>query len=337
MMRRTLGLALSMVLLAAAPAAARTLVVDDDGGCADARYTTIQSAVDVARPGDVVRVCPGEYHEEVSLHQSRVTLRSRVPLAATIVGSIRAVGDGYLIRGLTVHGEVSGSYRDECDGAAITLYPDGEYRPGPHSVIVGNHVTQATCATPSTADHTAGIRIDDITGIARDTLIVRNVVEHAAGIGIAACTYSHEDIHDNHVVGAGGDGIVVCGNSNVRSNTVTGSRGDGIAGFGYEVADAFRIVANRLDRNYGGIAMSDIGAGVDGADRSFVERNRVTNSDTYGIADFSGVGYVTYRGNRASGSGSFDCYDSYKSGGYWVPGTNIGATASPRSICRPPG
>src|ERR1700730_15171123 len=43
-----------------------SLVVDDDRvECHNAGYTTIQSAVDAARPGDVIRVCPGIYREQV--------------------------------------------------------------------------------------------------------------------------------------------------------------------------------------------------------------------------------------------------------------------------------
>ena len=43
-----------------------SLVVDDDRvECPNAGYTTIQSAVDAARPWDVIRVCPGIYREQV--------------------------------------------------------------------------------------------------------------------------------------------------------------------------------------------------------------------------------------------------------------------------------
>src|SRR6266511_593795 len=51
----------------AAAAAPQTLVVDDDRGqCAGAGFTSIQSAVDAAQAGDLIRVCPGLYAESVT-------------------------------------------------------------------------------------------------------------------------------------------------------------------------------------------------------------------------------------------------------------------------------
>jgi len=47
------------------------LVVDDDKvQCPAAGFTTIQSAVNAARPGDVIRVCPGTYNEQVVISKS---------------------------------------------------------------------------------------------------------------------------------------------------------------------------------------------------------------------------------------------------------------------------
>jgi hypothetical protein len=52
----------SVVFASAAQAA--TLAVDDDGvECPAAAYSSIQAAVDAARPGDTIAVCPGDYAE----------------------------------------------------------------------------------------------------------------------------------------------------------------------------------------------------------------------------------------------------------------------------------
>ena len=68
-MMAALALAVSaaaLVLVGPPASAANTLVVDDDGEqCENATFTSIQSAVDVAGEGDLIRVCPGEYHESV--------------------------------------------------------------------------------------------------------------------------------------------------------------------------------------------------------------------------------------------------------------------------------
>jgi nitrous oxidase accessory protein NosD len=55
--------------------------------CANPGYPTIQSAVDAARRGDTINVCPGMYREQVAVEtpaKSNLVVRSVVPLAARI-------------------------------------------------------------------------------------------------------------------------------------------------------------------------------------------------------------------------------------------------------------
>ena len=66
--------AAALVLVGPPASAASTLVVDDDKlECQNAGFTSIQDAVDAAGQGDLIRVCPGEYHESVIVDQ-RLTL-----------------------------------------------------------------------------------------------------------------------------------------------------------------------------------------------------------------------------------------------------------------------
>jgi nitrous oxidase accessory protein NosD len=56
------------------------LVVDDDPGTGSchaghAGFATIQAAVDVAHPGDTIRVCPGVYEETVTVSTPRLTIK----------------------------------------------------------------------------------------------------------------------------------------------------------------------------------------------------------------------------------------------------------------------
>ena len=54
----------------ASPPSSRTLVVDDDGAqCGRHAYSSVQAAVDAARGGDRVRVCPGRYAERVVVNK----------------------------------------------------------------------------------------------------------------------------------------------------------------------------------------------------------------------------------------------------------------------------
>ena len=68
-MMAALALAVSaaaLVLVGPPASAANTLVVDDDKvECGKATFTSIQDAADAAGQGDLIRVCPGQYHESV--------------------------------------------------------------------------------------------------------------------------------------------------------------------------------------------------------------------------------------------------------------------------------
>ncbi len=47
--------------------AGNILVDDDKTQCPTAEFTTIQAAINAATPGDVIRVCPGTYAEQLSI------------------------------------------------------------------------------------------------------------------------------------------------------------------------------------------------------------------------------------------------------------------------------
>ena len=87
-MNKSVRLAMAILCLSAIGPAARsaqaqqqtakqdpTILVDDDKvQCPTAKFTTIQSAVDAANPGDTIRVCAGTYVEQVSISKA-LTIR----------------------------------------------------------------------------------------------------------------------------------------------------------------------------------------------------------------------------------------------------------------------
>jgi hypothetical protein len=82
--RRTLAAlgATAGMLLAAGPARAATLTVDDDHAqCPAAGYSSVQSAIDAAAPGDTVIVCEGAYAEgSGALGSNAVTITKSLTL-----------------------------------------------------------------------------------------------------------------------------------------------------------------------------------------------------------------------------------------------------------------
>lgn len=59
-----------LFMICASPTHAATLTVDDDHvQCPSAAFSTIQSAVNAASPGDRINVCPGTYREQVKVNK----------------------------------------------------------------------------------------------------------------------------------------------------------------------------------------------------------------------------------------------------------------------------
>src|SRR4051794_4013133 len=62
------ALAVTAFGIGASPAAAATLTVDKDRAqCPRAQFATIQAAIDNARPGDTLKLCPDLYSEQVTI------------------------------------------------------------------------------------------------------------------------------------------------------------------------------------------------------------------------------------------------------------------------------
>ena len=93
--KQFLGISVFALLISAivgvGQARAATLTVDDDHAqCPSASFTTIQSAVTAASPGDRINVCPGTYHEQVAVNKP-LTI-SGVDIAGQNLATIMPLG-----------------------------------------------------------------------------------------------------------------------------------------------------------------------------------------------------------------------------------------------------
>lgn len=121
-MRKLSALALAAVTVTAvllgyaASAAAVTRWVNDDASsyvppgtdCNTAGYATIQAAVTAASPGDLIKVCPGTYRENVTIGTNNVKVMSTGGASVTTVNAaisahvFDVTGLGLTLKGLTI-------------------------------------------------------------------------------------------------------------------------------------------------------------------------------------------------------------------------------------------
>jgi Right handed beta helix region len=122
-MRRSSSLILAASI--ALPVAGRAAVLDVPGG-----YSTIQQAVDMATPGDVIRIAPGSYQESVRIRDGRdgITLEAADAGAVpTILGTPHKSADGIrvdggrgiVLRNLRIAGAYDGVRLNRVAGAVV--------------------------------------------------------------------------------------------------------------------------------------------------------------------------------------------------------------------------
>ncbi|MBA2284504.1 MAG: right-handed parallel beta-helix repeat-containing protein [Ktedonobacteraceae bacterium] len=109
---------------------ARTLRVPED-------YGTIQAAVTAARPGDMVSVAPGIYHEAVEVRTRDITLRGRDRNGVILDGEfklgdgVEAVADGVVVENMTARHYISNGFYwtgvKGFRGSYLTAYANGDY------------------------------------------------------------------------------------------------------------------------------------------------------------------------------------------------------------------
>lgn len=319
----SLVLAAAALIVAPGVAEGRTLVVGDgSASCPDGRYRTIQSAVDAARPGDEIPVCPGRYTESVGVDK-RVKIFSRKRHAAVVQVGESGVGFGLdvastLVRGFTVVPPEDASCSPSGQGIALSAVGIGTFEDNQIRGEGCRRFRDGVVSFSSDGPGSLYVVDNEISGF-----VNRGVFADSARV-----TANHNTIRGGRI------GIVILqGDSAVQVNVVEGAGETGILADGLE-RSFFKLwlAGNRLKGNRDGIVVRNFGGGVGGPARIGlnVQANTVLDSVRDGLSDFDGFGLVSR--NRSLGSGRFDCVGV--SAARWKD--NIGRTSSPANLCRAP-
>lgn len=322
---------------------AATLEVCDKG----AAFTTIQSAVDAAAPGDRIAVCAGRFPEQLVVRKS-VTLTGAGTDKTTIAAPSPLTGDQDIVTiggsgvdvdlsGLTVKGP---GPTGDCTGLLSGIF----VRDGAHATIHGTVIASVRDDPLDGCQKGAGIRVGRAALSTSGTAsIADNAITDYQKTGIVVDgAGSAATIVRNTIVGAGETGVLAqngiqvsrnatatVSDNAVSRNSYSGGGATGILLFG-QLGDV-TVANNRLDGNDVGISAASVvptggkvivrGNTITGGDRgisltgtveTLVENNETRGAATFGIHAGQAAERNTFSDNEATGvtgDAHFDCRD----------------------------
>jgi hypothetical protein len=259
-LRPALAAATLALLLSAQAAAAEIRWVNNDAAsyvppgadCNVSGYATIQAAVDASSPGDVVKVCPGAYIENVVVTTGPLTITSTLPPPATVIQAaastfvVHIAATGVTVRDFTL---VPAGFGDSDFGVHVAVEGVARARILGNEILGGRIGINLGCASARSV--VAGNRVNGQSegGINIDTCEVmpfpgshHNHIHHniacsqtSTGSIALGGSSDNNQIHDNvatkiSVFGAGNNvhdnttQLVIVDNSN--ANTLTNNVAD---------------------------------------------------------------------------------------------------------------
>lgn len=309
--------------IGAAPALAHTLVVHKPGdtSCGDnSPYTTIQSAVNAASPGDTIQVCPGNYQEHVTINQNQagqtlngLALQSVQPLKASIqfpqdgsgptpgyhdaIVSVRSAR-GVNIAGFTIEGPWSDS----------EVEPGDTFGPGDHfgvfvdqngqANITGNRITQIEDAIVADRGDQDGVAVQ--AGLI--SYPISSTVTFPGTTGSADVTFNSIDQYQKNgptIDNAGSTGTVSFNAITGHGPTPTSPPDTAVtAQNAVQISSGAKaaVDANAISQNVYSLAPQATGILLYQAGGADVEGNQVYSNDT-GIYDYQSSNSVTLANN----------------------------------------
>jgi nitrous oxidase accessory protein NosD len=272
-----------------------------DRSCRSARFRTIQSAVNAARPGSTVVVCKGTYHEQVVLNkplslqgqratidQAGVTPAFQVTLPGlgtqTIFAGVVMVSSGIRFTGFTVthaqgEGILAAGLGREVTGISIS-----------HSSVVHNDLGFGVpnspyfqCAAQGAVPGDCGEGVHFI-GVAYSAIKGNLIADNAGGVLLSDDTGpTHNNLVANNVVtgNATDCGITVPGH-NPNALSATGQRQPSVAGVYANVIRGNVVTNNGLKGEGAGVLFANATAGT-ASYNNLVLRNYIAGNGLSGV------------------------------------------------------
>jgi hypothetical protein len=331
------------------------LIVDNDLlDCPNAQFTTIQSAVNFAVPGDKIKVCRGLYLEQVTIPAAKndLTLFSAPDLQAIIKAPPVMTDPKAIVRvagaqNVTIrHFTITGPGGDICDSIRYGVRVDDDGS----ALITDNHITMIQDTPFSGCQNGHGVnvgrRLDGTSGTAT---VVHNLIDKYQKGGVFVDNIgSSAEVAYNEVVGIGPtsviaqNGVVVSREAvgdvhhNKVSQNVYSPSGTEATGMLFSRDPAVRAHHNDVFLNEDGIGIFIVTNG--GVEVSY-NNSRNNLEDGIVVFDQSTENLIAY--NKAYDNGIFDCHDNSTGpspalvANRWVK--DLGRTENKLGLCKQAG
>ncbi len=291
---------------------------------------TIQTAVNAARPGDLVLIAPGVYHEAVRVTTADITIRgedrnrtildgqSKLPNAFTVTA------DNVVIENMTAHHYVGNGFfwtqQTGYRGSYLTAYDNGDYGIYAFGSRRGQFDHSYASGSPDSGFYIGQCFPCDA--------VITNVISEYNALGYSGTNAGGNLVLENSEWAHNGAGILP---NTLDTEKMPPERGtslinNNVHDNGYDSVPTFP-----LERPSFGI-----GIGVPGGNFNYIARNHVWHNATYGILVVGNLdehlwlasGNVVER-NRVSGSGIADLALAAPSGANNCFSNNTAGTTLP--------